>query len=103
MAQEDNLGRQPRLRLERRSQCMQQQAKERSPILPGLSDLSVHYRVDRVFGSDNGWIRFQWSQIVPREAALLSRSQIDGMNVRRYVVFGVHKDLEPSAFLKAFF
>jgi transcriptional regulator of acetoin/glycerol metabolism len=30
MAQEDNLGLQPRLRLERRSQCMQQQDQERS-------------------------------------------------------------------------
>jgi hypothetical protein len=29
MAQEDNLGLKPRLRLERQSQCMQQQAKER--------------------------------------------------------------------------
>jgi len=33
MAQEDNLGLQPRLRFERRSQYMQQQAKERAHLL----------------------------------------------------------------------
>jgi hypothetical protein len=41
MAQEDNLGLQPRLRLERRSQCMQQQARN-EVIPPRLSDLPVH-------------------------------------------------------------
>jgi hypothetical protein len=49
VAQEDNLGLQPGLRLERRSQCMQQQAKEpnHSPTLP---DLMGGHCVDRVFG-----------------------------------------------------
>jgi hypothetical protein len=37
MAQEDNLGLQPRLRLKRRSQYMQQQAKERTHP-PTLAD-----------------------------------------------------------------
>jgi hypothetical protein len=55
MAQEDNLGLKPGLRLERRSQYMQQQAEERNHP-PRLPDLPVHYRVDRVFGrdTDNG-------------------------------------------------
>jgi hypothetical protein len=51
MEQEDNLGLQPRLRLERRRQYMLQKPRNES-IPPRLPDLPVHYRVDSVFGSD---------------------------------------------------
>jgi hypothetical protein len=41
MAQEDNLGLQPRLRLERQSQCMRNKTSN-EVISPRLSDLPVH-------------------------------------------------------------
>jgi hypothetical protein len=43
MAQEDNLGLKPRLRLERRSQHMQQEAEERNHPVE-IPDPPVHYR-----------------------------------------------------------
>jgi hypothetical protein len=54
MAQEDNLGLQPCLRLERRRQYVKQQAKERNHSAR-LADLPVHYRVARVCSSDNAY------------------------------------------------
>jgi hypothetical protein len=45
MAKDDNLGLQPRLRLEGRSQ-------ETKPSPQRLPDLTVDYRVDRVFNRD---------------------------------------------------
>jgi hypothetical protein len=52
MAQEDNLGLQPRLRLERRSQHTCSNKPKNETIPPRIPDLPVHYRVDRVFSSD---------------------------------------------------
>ena len=54
MAQEDNLGLQPRLRFERRSQYMQQQAKERNSSPQHYPICQSDCRVDSVFGSDTG-------------------------------------------------